>query len=455
MSEELFILQHNFDGICRLEDVTKEDLFNLAYRDGITGYYNWAYMWRFLYSKSRIKEEFCFVHFDIKDFKMVNELYGHDLANQVLCMVCDALKNAEDWVFHSCRCDNDNFAMMVKPESEEKLRTRLEQFFDTITVSNIDPQLRIYYRCGVVLVDDAKKWDDRVADLAKFAQRMGKRYNCTEINFYTQGMYEKMLHDKQLVVYLDRAISNDEFMVYLQPKYEVNSERIIGAEALVRWNYMHEKLLPPIAFIPAFENYDVIGKLDQVVLRKVCNQIKIWQEKGLPVYPISVNLSRKRMENKQLREQICSVVDEVGIDHRLIEFELTESASSDDVEFLRSLITELRALDFYVSMDDFGTGYSSLSLLNNMSPDTIKMDKSFVDSIIDKPEDSKECMLVRDIISMTKHLGFQSLAEGVEYKEQVDLLRKWGCNVFQGYYFSKPVPIPEYEQLIRAQENML
>ena len=285
-----------------------------------------------------------------------------------------------------------------------------------------------------------------VADCAKIAQSMGTGINITEINFYTNEMHDNVLWGKHLKVYLDTAIQANEFLVYLQPKMDTFSEEIVGAEALVRWNYKHKELLPPYRFIPYFEADGSIMKVDDVVLHRVCARLKEWKEKGYKQYPVSVNLSRKRLEQPQLVRHLTGIVDLYGVDHALIEFELTESAAYDNQEYLVYVMNELRSRGFRISMDDFGTGYSSFSLLNKMPLDTLKIDKSFVDLLTVEGDSAKIQIILRHIISMAKELGIYCVAEGVEDNVQVQALRELGCAVLQGYYFSKPLPAEVFEE---------
>ncbi len=438
------------------DQLTKEELYHMVYHDSITNFYNWNYMWKFLDTRYRDPNvRYCFVHFDIKDFKMVNELYGHFKANDILIMISEQLKKETDWILHAVRCDNDNFAIMTKPYSNEELEKILLKFFEKVSTPPCSKEFKIYYRCGVVPADDAIDRDDRVADLAKYAQRLGTKHNCTEINFYTEEMYDNLITSRRYLAELDRAIANDEFMVYLQPKYDINSEKIVGAEALCRWFYKKEKILPPAEFIPIFESYDVVDKIDQIMLTKVCQMLAEFARKGLPAMPVSINLSRKRIQNEHLIEQLCACVDYYKVPHELIEFELTETVAFYDIEPMRQFLVDLHSLGFGVSMDDFGTGYSSLSLLQSLPLDTVKLDKSFVDGILENQNHNTEraALLIKDVVSMTKHLGFCCLAEGAEEKYQVDFLRTCGCDKIQGFYYSKPLPIKNYEEKLAEQQK--
>lgn len=438
------------DSTCLNPDVsafTKEELHFKAYHEAITGYYNWTWMWDRLtsYYREGVKD-YGFVHFDIKDFKMINELYNHQVANEVLIRVTENIEAHKDWIYFGARCDNDNFALMIKDMPEHETREKLEKFFDEISRLEHDPSYRIYYRCGVVNMRTSMNTGEIVADCAKLAQSMGTGINNTEIMFYTNEMHEDMLWGKHLKAYLDTAIQANEFMIYLQPKMDIHNERICGAEALVRWNYKHRELLAPFRFIPYFETDGSIIKVDDVVLHRVCARLKEWKEKGMPLYPISVNLSQKHLEQPRLVSHLTGIVDSYGVDHALIEFELTESAAADNQKYLVYVMNELRARGFRISMDDFGTGYSSFALLNEMPLDTLKIDKSFVDLITIEEESNKIQIILRHIISMAREMGVNCVAEGTEEFAQILALRELGCEIVQGYYYSKPLPVGEFEE---------
>lgn len=284
------------------------------------------------------------------------------------------------------------------------------------------------------------------SDAAKMAQALCTDKKGTEIVFYTDKMHDDLSWRNFIKAYVETAIEQDEFVVYLQPKFDIGTEKIKGAEALVRWNYKNKELLPPYRFIPYFEQDATIDKIDDLVLKKICETMNRWKREGKPLYPVSVNLSRMRMNDENLIDKLTDVVDSYGVDHQLIDFELTESASYDNMERMLFVLKKLRERGFKISMDDFGTGYSSLSLLTQMPIDTLKIDKSFVDKIAGDAKRNEDIILLRHIINLAKELGFVCLAEGAESRVQVDRLRDLGCEIIQGYYYSKPIPIAEYEE---------
>ena len=428
------------------DGVIEKELYDKAYREPITGYYSWPWMWESLstYYKEGIKD-YTFVHFDIKDFKMVNELYNHQIANDVLKRIADNIEANSDWIYYGARCHNDNFAFMMKAMPEEETKKQLFQFFEEVSRIPEDPTYKIFYRCGVVEMRTAMNTGDTVADCAKLAQSMGKAINETEIHFYTKEMHDDVLWGKQLKAYLDTALQEDEFLVYLQPKMDIHTETVCGAEALIRWNYKHKGLMSPFRFVPYFETDDSIVKVDEFVLRSVCAKLKEWNEKGYPLYPISVNLSRRHMEQVNLATHLEEIVDAYGVDHALIEFELTETVEYDNQTYMISIMQELKDKGFLISMDDFGTGYSSFSLLKEMPLDTLKIDKSFVDLLIKDEDVDKIQIILRHILLMAKELGIHSIAEGAEEREQIVALRELGCEKIQGYYYSKPIPVEDFE----------
>lgn len=429
-----------------VDRLDKTTLYRSSFFDPITGHYNWNHFEAYLEMPMDCGiDDYAFAHFDIKEFRVINEVYGHIAANRVLSDVVKALEDA-DFVYTSARCHNDNFAMMIRDMPEEEIIGRLEEFFDNLSHLEEDPDYHIYYRCGVVPMQRAVHLGNRVADAGKMAQALGTTPNKTDIIIYTDKMHDDISWGNYIKAYVETAIRQDEFVVYLQPKYDSNKHELHGAEALIRWNYKKREFLSPGRFIPFFEKDGSIGKIDDLVLKKVCKALKNWESEGKPLYPVSVNLSRNRLYDPHLIDHLTGIVDDYNVGHELIDFELTESATYDNQERMLSVLNELRERGFRISLDDFGTGYSSLSLLTEMPIDTLKIDKSFVDKIASKEEREEDLVVIRHIIALARELGFDCLAEGAESREQVDRLHELGCDIIQGYYYSKPIPMEEYEK---------
>ncbi len=432
-----------------IDSFTKEELYSIAYREPVTGYYNWNHLnSMFLDFDGYGIQDFCFVHFDVKDFKLLNEAYSHYIANGVLRKIAETMQK-HDWIYSGARCDNDNFAMIIRDMPKDEIVEKLTEFFDEVSVLDEDPNYKIYYRCGVTQMRNALNHGNIVADCSKMAQSMCNDHNKTEIKFYTDEMYEELRWAKFIKKYLVTAVENDEFLINLQPQYDLDTGRLCGAEALIRWHYKHERMLPPYRFIPYFEKDGSIGQVDDIVLAKVCQHIRGWLDEGISVPPISVNLSRRRLGQPDLVDHLESIVDSYNVPHKYIDFELTESAAYDDLDNMLTIMQMLKERGFIIALDDFGTGFSSLSLLTRMPIDILKIDKSFVDEIAVSDEETKETRLVGHIITMAKDMDLTCLAEGAETLEQVDRLKSMGCERIQGYYFGKPMPVDEFEELMK------
>ncbi len=432
-----------------MDALKKKTLYRQSFFDPITKHYNWNHLQAFLEMPMDYGiNDYAFVHFDIKEFRVINEVYGHIAANKVLCNIVKAMNEAE-FVYASARCHNDNFAMMIEDMPEDEMIECLQDFFEKLSYFDGDPNYKIYYRVGVVPMQRTILNGNRVADAAKLAQSLGQNMNKTEITIFTDKMHDDISWGNYIKASMDNAVSNDEFMVYFQPKYDITGDSPVlkGIEALVRWNYRQEDILSPVKFVPFFERDGSIGKIDDIVLKKSCETLARWKREGKNLYTVSVNLSRSRFYFENLIDHLVSIVDSYHVDHHYIEFELTESATYEDMDHMMGILEELREKGFQISMDDFGTGYSSLSLLTEMPLDTLKIDKSFVDKLGLEHEKREDVVVISHIISLAKELGFTTLAEGAENENQVRRLKELGCETIQGYYFSKPVQIEEFERL--------
>lgn len=418
------------------------------FHDMITGYYNWNYIApRIANCNYYGIDDYALVYFDIKDFNAVNVVFGHITANELLIDICNHMQN-QDWIYFSARCDNDNFAMMIKDMTKEETERVLRDFFEEISHLKVDENYKVYYRAGVVPMRTTTELGTTVADAGKQAKAYGNTPFSTDVIFFTDAMRGDQEKSIRLRNYLDTAIEKDEFIVYFQPKFDINTEKIKGAEALIRWKYKGKEIINPADFVPIFEAGGLISKIDDIVLRKVCENIKKWEKDGKNLYPVSVNVSRKSVGIPGLVDHLTEIVDSYGIDHALIDFEITETASYDSQKNMIEVITDLRDRGFRISMDDFGTGYSSLSLLPIMPFNTLKIDKSFVDGISESEDSVKNNAVVKQIIALSKELNLTCLAEGAENKEQVDILRKYGCEIIQGFYYSRPLPVDEFEKML-------
>lgn len=240
----------------------------------------------------------------------------------------------------------------------------------------------------------------------------------------------------------EEGIENNEFKIFLQPKFDVKTEKIVGAEALIR-REKEGRLIMPNAFIPEYERTGVITKLDMFVFESMCKKLREWEDKGYRVFPIAINESRRHLYNENHTNELEQIVKLYNVNPNLIELELTETVVVENIESAKEAERRVHALGFVVSMDDFGVGYSSFYMLKNINIDILKIDKSFSDEVM---EDKRGRIILDSIIDMAKKLQIKTVAEGIETKEQLEYLKQIGCDMVQGYYFEEPLQIKEFEQ---------
>lgn len=427
---------------------SSREMHKVAYVDELTSLPNLEQMNIIIEDKIKNKESFVLAVFDVKSFKIINDLWGYEKGDEHLVFIGDKLKDYSDVFDFACRCENDVFAVIMKNSSLIKCETTMETFLSEVSLLQGNSNYHVQYSCGIVRQEGNYDNANIMFDSAKIAKAIAKKSNRTKIVVYDEITKEEMIRRQKLKDGLHRGLENGEFVVYLQPKYKLEDDTLAGAEALIRWNYGHKEFLSPGQFIPVFEEDGSIGLLDQYVLKKVTEKFKEWMEKGYILLPISVNVSRVQLTNQNLVQEITETVEKENVPFEYIDLELTESAAYDNMTHLLETMGEIEKAGFRLSMDDFGTGYSSLGLLQKMPLNTLKLDKTFVDEYIDE-NCEKEKLMICDIINMAHHLGITVLAEGVETKVQRDMLKEAGCEIVQGYYYSKPIPIEEYEDLLK------
>ena len=280
------------------------------------------------------------------------------------------------------------------------------------------------------------------ADIAMYrAKERGKN----NFQFYSAQINVHTLERAALESDLRHALERNEFLLHYQPKVDIASNRIVGMEALVRWQQPGKALIAPAQFIPLAEETGLIVPIGQWVLKTACLQNKAWQDQGLPRLRVAVNLSARQFAHESLLEDVARVLAETGLDPAWLEFEITESMVMRDPEHAVTLLHGLKALGIHLSIDDFGTGYSSLSYLKRFPLDSVKIDRSFIQDI---PGDSDDAAITQAIIAMAHSLRLGVIAEGVETREQLDFLRANGCDEMQGYHFSRPLPEDEFLRLL-------
>ena len=343
-----------------------------------------------------------------------------------------------------CRREADTFLLYIKHKNG------YEDILEEI--NSTDENVR--FRMGVYQCVDKKLEIEQRFDRAKHACNMIRDSLTKHIMIYDKKIYEEELFEENLIDSFKKALENEEFLVYYQPKFNVSKDvpYLNSAEALVRWNHPKIGLVSPSIFIPLFERNGLIEQLDHYVWKKVAKDMKEWMEKYNFVVPVSVNVSRIDMYNQNLVQVFKDIILENNIDSSNILLEITESAYADDEAQIIKMVNELRDEGFKIEMDDFGTGYSSLSMIARLPIDVLKIDRSFVKNASIYPSDIK---VLEVIIDIAKYLDVPVIAEGVETKEQVEFIKNLGCDIIQGFYFSKPIQKEEYEKFIIDRKNSL
>lgn len=363
---------------------------------------------------------------------------GENLLEDFYREITKLLENGEI----AAHLEKADFAVILNFETVEKTEERINEIIDVL--SSIRKNQHMLFSAGICQVSSRR--DDINALLTSAGLAITKRSESSNnIVWFNDSMKEEQIWERNIEDDMESALENHEFQVYLQPKYSAKEEIPSAAEALVRWSSPKLGFISPGKFIPIFERNGFILKLDDYMLTEVAKQQSKWLEEGKKLLPISVNVSRAHFTTENLAEHICEIVDEYKVPHDFIELELTESAFFDDKAILLDTVRKLKAFGFKVSMDDFGAGYSSLNSLKELPLDIIKLDAEFFRGA-DNLERSN--LIVGDTISLAKKLGMQIVAEGIETREQVDFLANQDCDLIQGFYFSKPLSVDDFEECV-------
>ena len=336
--------------------------------------------------------------------------------------------------------EKSDFALLLSYQNEETLNIRVKNMMNILREKKGGQHLT--FSAGICHVKS--KYDDISLILSCAGIAVPKVLKIQdEIIWFNDSMKEEQVWERRIEDDMEKALENHEFQVYLQPKYSTKKEVLSAAEALVRWTHPVLGFISPGKFIPIFEKNGFILQLDDYMLESIAHLQAAWMDQGKKLVPISVNVSRAHFAKENLAEHICSIVDKFKVPHEYIELELTESAFFDDKAVLLTTVRKLKDFGFKVSMDDFGAGYSSLNSLKELPLDIIKLDAEFFRSVDDIERSN---LIVGQTISLAKKLGMEIVAEGIETREQVDFLAKQDCDLIQGFYFSKPLPVAEFEE---------
>ncbi len=424
----------------------------VLYTDMVTGGENWlSYVRkgsRLIKRNYRSRDSYAVIHLRMEKYRSFCTCFGVKDGEELLERFYNILKKQIRRKEAMAHYEQADFALLLRYEEVEELKSRIENIEKAL--NNITPNIKLYFSAGVCLVEKRNLDIEELYNNAMAATALLDEDAETRIAFFDIEMKKQQLWERKVEDEMERALKNKEFKVYLQPKYSAKEEKMAGAEALVRWIHPVEGFIPPNRFIPIFEKNGFILQLDDYMLEEVARQQAKWIGEGKDVVPVSVNVSRAHFTREDLAEHICELVDKFQVPHNVIELELTESAFFDDKQVLLGTVKKLREHGFIVSMDDFGAGYSSLNSLKELNIDVLKIDAEFfrgVDSV------ERGMLIVSEVIDLAKKLDMKIVAEGIESREQVDFLAAQECDLIQGYYFAKPMPIKEFEEMYKEANN--
>lgn len=420
-----------------IEKRRKEELESLAYEDRLTGGYNFASF----RENAKIRKDLAgyVVAMDLTEFKLINTSFGVQKGDETLLELWELLRGSVSEAEMVARVNADRFVMFLQAGSKAELEERVQEL--VAKISGISQKLNIPALFPVFGIYYAEALDepDKYYGYAVQAKHLVKGRRDRNYAFYEELDAEQILRNRMLEDNFEKALEQGQFEVWYQPKYSASEEKVVGAEALVRWRMPDGKILSPGVFIPLFEKNGNIAVLDEYIFRKVCEQQKEWLNAGYAVVPVSVNISRVSLYFDNIVERYEEILRSGRLDAEYVQLEITESATVDNDE-IAGLIERFHQAGFTMLLDDFGSGYSSLASLNTMHFDTLKLDKSLIDYI----GDEKGEKLLQHITGLGQSLGLSITAEGVETETQLIFMRNLNCNDIQGYYFSKPLPAEEY-----------
>ncbi len=384
------------------------------------------------------------VQFDIENFKLINVKYGEEKGTEIL----NFIKNGLDTVCTNkqayLRLSADVFMIAMnydKPDEIERLIARIEERLGSYG----DISYKLVF--GVNIITDRSIPLRKMGDRAAMARQSIKGNALKNVCYYSDNQENKLVTRKFIEDRMDYALEHGEFVMFLQPKYSISTSGIVGAEALVRWIHPEKGMIPPMEFIPVFEKDGFIIKLDIYIWEQACKAIRDWIDNGVEPVPISVNISRVHLTDDKFIDVLDDLVKKYDIPKRMLETEITETVENAGDE---DVIKKLKDRGYMLLMDDFGSGYSSLNMLKNTPFDVIKIDRDFFSEFMLSDRGKK---IISHTISMSKDIGLDMVAEGVETKEQAEFLHNCGCDVAQGFYYSKPISRNDFEHLAFENET--
>lgn len=426
-----------------IQNKNRKKIEHIAYVDEVTGGKSFT---KFKDDVDKLikstSDEYALVDLDVDKFKYINDIFGYEEGNNVIRFIWREINNIMETgeVFAHYRADQ--FVLLLKANDMDHVIKRMEMLSLTAQKRGVQKEknYEIILSIGIYPVDRKFFNIDTAIDRADLTKKSIKGKHSKVYAIYDDTLRQKELRDQEIENMMEKAIKDEEFKVYYQPKYNSSNGELTGSEALVRWYNEECGMLFPNEFIPVFENNGFIVELDEYMFEHVCMDIRKWLDSGYNVVPVSVNMSQLQLYNSRFIEEYTAILKKYNVPAEYIQLEMTETTLFSETDALIDTIDKLHKAGIKILMDDFGTGYSSLNMLKSIPVDILKLDKSFVDDI----GESKGDIVVSTIVSLGQLLDMKIVAEGVETKEQYEFLRDIFCDEIQGYYFSRPISSEEY-----------
>lgn len=409
--------------------------------------------------KQIIKEfvPFTYLVLDIRQFKLINDLTGSDGGDEVLRHVYHCITKTLKPKEFAARLQADYFEILLQSTNKEHISNRLIEIAEEINRFNKGRENPYYLPidCGIYIVEEAA--DDLVIirDRANTARKNNKEnaqdHHLCSCVFYDDIVRVQMVQEKEIDNSMGKALEDEEFIVYLQPKVDIIKNKVVGAEALIRWDSPTMGFLSPDKFIPYFEKTGFIVELDAYVFRKICQQLHRWLTEGKTPVPISVNLSRRDIFDKKYMQRYKEIQEHYQVPSHLLELEFTETLFFENLELLKEAIQGVHEAGYLCSIDDFGSGYSSLALLKEVPADILKLDRVFFDDVANPRGDK----VIEHVIALAKDLNMLTIAEGIESMEQVEQLKQMQCDLVQGYVYYKPMRIEDFNRIVEHDYEII
>lgn len=435
---EIFIQYNRTLAQCMLEKIMNTDI-----NTGVASQDSLMYYAVNLIKNGRIGD-YTGIFFNIHNFKYVNKVFDYSQGDVILRNYAQMVKSYLDSDEEIARLGGDNFVVICRNENASDFISKIKDVHMSHEFRSVKREFQLGVTAGIACLEGVDKPREVMARTS-IAYQAARKTGAGSIVVYTKEIQKHLMDDQEILAAFPQALAAGEFVVYYQPKVRIADKSIYGAEALVRW-VRDGQVVTPARFIPQLEREGSVCRLDYYMLEQVCGFLKSRLDKGLKIVPVSVNFSRRHLEEGDLVERITGTIDRFGIDRSYIEIELTESEDYQNYEIMSSVIRRLKERGISTSIDDFGTGFSSLNMIKKVDLDTIKIDKSLIPFDDVNNNKHQDIVMFASIIDLIGRLGKKSVAEGVETTQQLDYLEKLGCDIVQGYVFDKPLPKDEFEQ---------